>query len=138
MTNTTGAVDDAPKPTDVQGDVSLFDRFATAVDRWVSKAWFFLGCVLIVVIWAPTITFMDVNTWQLVINTLTTIITFLLVALLQNTQSRSNDAIQKKLNAIADGLADLMLNTGDSNSRLNQDRRELLAAAGLEDRESSG
>ena len=48
------------------------------------------------------------DTYQLIINTPTTIITFLLVALLQNTQKRSEQAIQHKLNAVANGLADLM------------------------------
>jgi len=48
------------------------------------------------------------NTWQLIINTLTTIVTFLLVALPQNAQKRVDDAVQHKLNAIADGLANLM------------------------------
>ena len=50
----------------------------------------------------------DVDTWQLIINTVTTTVTFLLVALLQNTQKRADEAVQHKLNAVADGLADLM------------------------------
>ena len=50
----------------------------------------------------------DVDTWQLIINTITTIVTFLLMALLQNTQKRADEAVQHKLNAVADGLADLM------------------------------
>lgn len=116
---------------------SLFDRFASTVSTWVSKAWFFVGCVLMVVIWAPSVMLLDVDTWQLVINTVTTIITFLLVALLQNTSTRSDAAIQAKLNAIADGLADLMAAVG-SDPRLDGDRRELIAAVGLEDRESTG
>lgn len=115
----------------------MFDRFASAVSTWVSKAWFFVGCVLLVVIWAPSIAFLEVDTWQLVINTATTIVTFLLVALLQNTQTRSDAAIQEKLNAIADALADLMDVVG-SDTRLKNDREELLAAVGLEDRESTG
>jgi hypothetical protein len=62
-----------------------------------------------VVIWGPTFFLLrDVDTWQLIINTVTTIITFVMVALLQNSQTRSDQAIQHKLNAIADGLADLM------------------------------
>lgn len=65
---------------------------------------------------------------------MTTIITFLLVALLQNTQTRADDAVQQKLNAIADALADMMRN----DDRLTEDRRELMSAVGLEDRESSG
>jgi len=44
----------------------------------------------------------DVDTWQLIINTITTIVTFLLVALLQNTETRAENATQRKLNAISD------------------------------------
>jgi hypothetical protein len=76
-------------------------------DEVVSKAWLFLACVMFVVIWAPTFAFMPLDTWLLVINTVATIITFLLVALLQNTERRADDAVQQKLNAIAGGLGDL-------------------------------
>jgi low affinity Fe/Cu permease len=62
----------------------------------------------------------------------------LLVALLQNTQKRADDAVQHKLNAIAEGLANLMGSlAGADNAGLEQDRRELLAAVGLEDREGA-
>jgi low affinity Fe/Cu permease len=79
------------------------------------------------------------HTWQLIINTVTTIITFLLVALLQNSQTRSDQAIQHKLNAIADGLADLMAHayTGGEGRDLEQDLVELRAAVGLEAHEST-
>ena len=60
----------------------------------------------------------SVDTWQVVINTVTTIITFLLVALLQNTQSRADQAVQQKLNALADGLWDLMGELGDEHPEL--------------------
>jgi Low affinity iron permease len=61
--------------------------------------------VLVVVSWVPTLWVLpSVDTWQLVINTVTTIITFLLVALLQNTQSRADKAVQQKLNTVADAL----------------------------------
>ena len=86
-----------------------FDRFADAVARFVSRAWFFVLCVLLVLVWAPSRPlFPNVDTWQLVINTATTIVTFLLVALLQNTQWRESEAINRKLDATADGLADTM------------------------------
>jgi hypothetical protein len=127
-------------PTDVRSDLSHFDRFATAAEGFVSRAWFFALCVLLVLLWAPSyLVFGDVDTWQLVINTATTIVTFLLVALLQNTQSRANDAVQQKLNAIADGLADLMTQIAEDqrDRRLHQDVRELRAAVGLEDKEGT-
>ena len=127
-------------PTEITRDLSLFDRFASAAARFVSRAWFFALCLLLVVIWVPSyVLFPNVDTWQLVINTATTIVTFLLVALLQNTQSRANDALQHKLNAIADGLADLMTQTAHrhDNPTLHNDVRELRAAVGLEDKESA-
>ena len=123
----------AEMPEDVDSKVGWFDRFATAASKLVSRAWFFAFCVLLVVIWAPSIALIrSISTWQLIINTATTIITFLLVALLQNTQERSDNAIQAKLNAIADSLSDLMKAQG-----LDKDAKELRSAVGLEDRESS-
>ena len=134
-------------PSDVDGHLGLFDRFAGAAGKLVSRAPFFAASVLIVVLWliegAVRVTvggwkeFLN-DTYQLQINTLTTIITFLLVALLQNTQTRADDATQQKLNAIADALGDLMANSaaGDDQSRLHQDIKER-AAVGLEEREGS-
>jgi Flp pilus assembly protein TadB len=125
-------------PSDQRGTLSLFDRFASAAGTFASRAWFFALCVLLVLLWVPSyLLFGDVNTWQLIINTATTIVTFLLVALLQNTQRRSEDAVHQKLNAIADGLADLMNSLGDQRPALREDVTELRRAVGLEDRESS-
>jgi low affinity Fe/Cu permease len=67
-----------------------------------------------------------------VINTVTTIVTFLLVALLQNTQRRGDLAAQEKLNALADGLADLMEHVAPDDADLQRDMRELRAAVGVE------
>jgi low affinity Fe/Cu permease len=120
-------------PSDVDSEVGWFDRFATTAAKFVSRAWFFAFCLLLVIVWAPSIVVLhSVSVWQLLINTATTIITFLLVALLQNTQERSDNATQSKLNAIADSLSDLMKAQG-----LDKDAAELRSAVGLEDRESS-
>jgi hypothetical protein len=127
----------ADLPSDEDQHVSVFDRFATSVSSWTSKAWFFAACVLIVIIWAPTFALLPLDTWQLIINTLTTIITFLLVALLQNTEKRADDALQEKLNAIAGAIADIMETNVSDNPQLADDRKELLAAVGLEDRVSA-
>jgi hypothetical protein len=110
----------------------IFDRFAEAASAFTSRAAFFLCCALVVVLWLPTyFVFRNVNTWQLIINTLTTIVTFLLVALLQNSQRRGELAIQQKLDALADGLADLMVYVGGSEA-LGADVEDLRAAVGLE------
>ena len=127
-------------PTDVTPDLSFFDRFATHGAKFVSRAWFFAACVLLVLLWAPSILLIgNVDTWQLIINTATTIVTFLLVALLQNTQTRSDAATQDKLNAMAAAMATLMSHTADIHGRgeLHQAVKELRAAVGLEDEESA-
>ena len=127
-------------PSDVSGRIGPFDQFAGWSSRIASRAAFFTFCVLLVVVWAPTFFLLrDVDTWQLIINTVTTIITFLMVALLQNSQTRSDQAVQHKLNAIADGLADLMAHiyTGGEGRDLRQDVIELRAAVGVETHEST-
>jgi hypothetical protein len=124
-------------PSDVSSHVGPFDRFASWATAFASRPWFFAGCLLLVVVWAPTIVFFKVDTWQLIINTATTIITFLLVALLQNAQTRADAAVQHKLNAIADGLSDLMGHLGQESAELRHDAQELRAAVGLEERESA-
>ncbi|HEX3426914.1 MAG TPA: low affinity iron permease family protein [Acidimicrobiales bacterium] len=127
-------------PTDVSRRVGFFDRFAGWAALIASRATFFAFCVLLIVVWAPSILVLgSVDTWQLIINTATTIITFLMVALLQNSQTRSDQAVQHKLNALADGLADLMdhLATQGHDSDLQRDLVELRTAVGLEDKEST-
>jgi low affinity Fe/Cu permease len=121
-------------PTEASSELGMFDRFAAAASALVGRAPFFAACVLLVVVWAPSILVIkDVDLWQLIINTATTIITFLCVALFQNTQHRSDLAVQHKLNAVAEALADLMDHWED----LDRDQEELREAVGLEERESS-
>jgi hypothetical protein len=127
-------------PTEVSTRVGFFDRFAGVASLVAGRAAFFAFCVLLIVIWAPSILVLqDVDTWQLIINTATTIITFLMVALLQNSQTRNDQAVHHKLNAIADGLSDLMVQLeGHLPDRdLSQDVKELRAAIGLEEHEST-
>jgi low affinity Fe/Cu permease len=136
-------------PTEVSSRVGFFDTFAGLAARLASRAPFFAFCLGLVVIWlVQGVTlivsrgsiqpFLD-SQYQLEINTTTTIITFLMVALLQNSQTRNDQATQHKLNAIADGLADLMehLHSRSEDSSLDQDLKELRAAIGLETRETT-
>lgn len=119
-------------------ELSWFDRMASNVSRLVAKAWFFWACALIVCIWAPSILVIKaVDTWQLIINTLTTIITFLLVALLQNTQFRADQASQKKLNAVIEALADIMEALEAQDPDITRDVQSLREASGLEEREGT-
>ncbi|HEY0619344.1 MAG TPA: low affinity iron permease family protein [Kribbella sp.] len=128
----------AHMPSDVSSRLSFFDRFAGGASRFFSRASFFAFCVLLVLVWAPSYFVIgSLDTWQLIINTATTIVTFLMVALLQNSQTRSDSAVQDKLNAVAAALAQLMeAHSGDS-EQLRDATRELREAVGLEDRESS-
>ena len=78
-----------------------FGQFAAQASAWLGSKWAFAGAILIIVVWAftgPLFHFSD--TWQLVINTGTTIVTFLMVFLIQNTQNRDARAINLKLNEL--------------------------------------
>lgn len=78
-----------------------FGQFAARSSGWLGSKWAFAGAGLVIVTWAvlgPVFHFSD--TWQLVINTGTTIVTFLMVFLIQNTQNRDARAINLKLNEV--------------------------------------
>ena len=80
---------------------SAFEKFATNVSKAAGSTTAFIGAFLIVVAWAVSGPIFDYSeTWQLVINTGTTIITFLMVFLIQNTQNRDNDIIHVKLDEL--------------------------------------
>jgi low affinity Fe/Cu permease len=79
----------------------IFTRFTTFVAMAMGHAWVFIIAVIVLVIWGisgPFLGFSD--TWQLIINTSTTIITFLMVFIIQNTQNRDNLAINLKLDVM--------------------------------------
>ena len=78
-----------------------FHVFATKAANWVGTKWAFLAALVVVVLWlisGPYFHYSD--TWQLVINTGTTVVTFLVVFLIQNTQNRDARAIHLKLDEI--------------------------------------
>jgi len=78
-----------------------FGVFAASASNWLGSKWAFASAVLIIVVWSVTGPFFHFSdTWQLVINTGTTIVTFLMVFLIQNTQNRDARAINLKLNEL--------------------------------------
>jgi low affinity Fe/Cu permease len=82
-------------------DSSAFDRLAKAAARFTGRPLAFALAVAVVLAWVVTgPMFGYSNTWQLVINTGTTIITFLMVFLIQSTQARDTEAIQIKLDEL--------------------------------------
>ena len=121
-------------------DTSWYSTFAKRAARFSGRPRVFLAAVLTIVVWAvvgPAFHFSD--TWQLVINTGTTIVTFLMVFLIQNTQNRDTEAIQVKLDELIratrgahNALLDLEELEGD---RLEEFRRkyEALAKAAREE-----
>ena len=83
----------------------LFRKFAQITSAVVGSSWAFIFAVLIILVWAITgPMFHYSDTWQLVINTGTTIITFLMVFLIQNTQNRDAKAIHLKLDELIKGV----------------------------------
>lgn len=80
---------------------ALFRRISNKVSQAAGSATAFLLALLFVIIWALTGPAFDFsNTWQLIINTATTIGTFLMVFLIQNTQNRDGKAVQLKLDEL--------------------------------------
>lgn len=108
----------------------IFTRFTTAISSILGRPWVFIGALLFLIIWAisgPILGFSD--TWQLIINTSTTIVTFLTVFIIQNTQNRDNLAINIKLDAIMEknGItADRLLKAEDeSDKKLEKEKKKV-------------
>src|SRR5262245_28297054 len=84
---------------------SYFDRFSKSTARWTGHPFAFALATLVILVWivsGPIFGYSD--TWQLVINTATTIVTFLMVFLIQNTQNRDGAAVQIKLDELIRSL----------------------------------
>src|SRR5215207_10554208 len=98
------------RPTEIGQGRARFDRFAEISSSVVGRAAFFATSLLIVLVWMPLIlVFESIDTWQLVINTATSVIAFLLIALLTNTERRGDGALHRKLDTVAIALADVMV-----------------------------
>src|SRR5688500_14160904 len=82
-----------------------FRRFSVAAANALGAPWMFIANVLLIIIWAGAGPFFDYSdTWQLVINTATTVFTYLAVFLIQNTQNRDALAIHLKLDELIKGV----------------------------------
>lgn len=115
---------------------SPFSRFARWTALMLGNPLAFVTAVVIIIVWAvtgPLFHFSD--TWQLIINTSTTIVTFLMVFLIQNTQNRDSQAIQLKLDELIratqgahNGLLDIEELTDEDLNRLRARYAKLASA----------
>jgi low affinity Fe/Cu permease len=116
-------------------DRSAFDKFVEAAYQRVSRAPFFVLCAGIVVVWFASVPLWpDLKQWQVAIHTVASVISLLLLVLLENASRRAEEAAQEKLNVIAEALSDLMLSRAQDDPELDGAARKLRQAIGLEDR----
>ena len=122
--------------TRVRGDRrSLFDRFVQAAYLRVSQAPFFFLCVGIVVVWLASLPlWVDLKSWQVAIHTVASVVTLLLLVLLENAARRAEEASHEKLNVIAEALADLKTSHARTDPDLADATKKLRDAIGLEAR----
>lgn len=96
---------------------TFWERFAHLATLWTGSSWAFALALAIVLVWLVTGPVFDYsNTWQLVINTGTTIVTFLMVFLIQRSQNKDSLSIQLKLNEIVaavEGASNRLINVED-------------------------
>ena len=115
--------------------LDLFERFVEMSTKAISRAPFFAVVVAIVVIWAASYPFWKSTTkWELAIHTFAAVLSLLLLVLLENASRRSSEAMQEKLNVLADGLAALMESRAADDPDLMEATQRLREAVGLEER----
>lgn len=116
-------------------DRTGFERFVEAAYLRVSQAPFFFLCVAVVVAWLVSVPlWVDLKAWQVAIHTVASVISLLLLVLLENASRRAEEAAQEKLNVIAEALAALMASQARQDPELGEAVEKLRAAVGLEDR----
>ncbi len=117
------------KDESAKGFGARFARAASHVSEVLGSAWAFLVALVIIIVWAvtgPLFRFSD--TWQLVINTGTTIVTFLMVFVIQNTQNRDSKATQLKLDELLRAVDKARLSfigaEDEDEERLNEEKEQ--------------
>jgi low affinity Fe/Cu permease len=126
---------DAAQDRKQQDGRSLFEKFVEAVQSRVSRAPFFLVCLGIVLVWlvsAPL--WPDLKQWQVAIHTVASVLSILLLVLLENSGRRTEEAAHEKLNVLAEALAELMESHSRTDPELEEATRKLREAVGLEER----
>lgn len=114
---------------------SPFERFVELVYLGVSMPPFFGICLTIVLVWLISLPlWVDLKAWQVAIHTVTSVVSLLLLVLLENAGRRAEESAQEKLNVIAAALAALMESRGNDDPKLLEAAEKLREAVGLEER----
>jgi len=112
-----------------------FERFVELSTKVISRAPFFAVVVAVVVIWAASYPLWKSTTkWELAIHTFGGVLSLLLLVLLENAGRRNTEAMQEKLNVIAEALAALMDSRAADDPELEEAVGKLRKAVGLEER----
>ncbi len=116
-------------------DRSWFEQFVERTYHRVSGPAMFFVCVAVVVVWFASVPlWVDLKEWQVAIHTVASVLTLLLLVLLENANRRDSEASQEKLNVIAEALAALMESHSEDDEELRDATRMLREAINLEDR----
>ena len=116
-------------------DRDPFEKFVDLSTTLISRAPFFAVCVAVVVIWAVSYPlWTSVTKWELAIHTFGGVLSLLLLVLLENAARRNTEAMQEKLNVLAEALAALMESRAHEDPELQEATEKLRDAVGLEAR----
>lgn len=116
-------------------DRSRFEHFVHGAHLQVSGPWFFYVCVAAVLAWLASVPlWVDLKSWQVAMHSVASVITLLLLALLENANRRAEESSQEKLNVLAEALAALMESQAVNDPGLTDAVQRLRTAVGLEER----
>ena len=126
---------DAAKSREQQDGLDPFERFVELSTKVISRAPFFAVVVAVLVVWAASYPLWKSTTkWELAIHTFGAVLSLLLLVLLENAGRRNTEAMQEKLNVIAEALAALMDSRAADDPQLREAAEDLREAVGLEER----
>ena len=127
---------DAAESREKSNGLDPFEKFVELSTKLISKAPFFAVVVAVVVIWAASFPWWKSSTkWELAIHTFGAVLSLLLLVLLENAGRRNTEAIQEKLNVLAEGMAAFMESQlKDDDDELRDAVHRLRDAVGLEER----
>lgn len=126
---------DAAESRKNQKGLDPFEKFVELSTKAISRAPFFAVVVAVVVVWAASYPLWPSSTkWELAIHTFGGVLSLLLLVLLENAGRRNTEAMQEKLNVIAEALAALMDSRAADDPDLREAAENLREAVGLEER----